>query len=163
MPWSSSEHHDQLCKAWRMVELFANPVRVASAGEHPQAGVVLLSAAHAHLCMNKEGRLGYIPPRNDDSYAPSVDVFFQSVNEHWSGPAIGVLLTGMGSDGATGLKALRDGRHHTIAQDRASSAVYGMPKAAARLDAAVEVLALDRIAMRLQELAGAPSRRSATK
>lgn len=140
----------------------ANPVQVASAGEHPQAGVVLLSAAHAHLCMDKTGRLGYIPPGHDDSYAPSVDVFFQSVNDHWSGPAIGVLLTGMGSDGAAGLKTLRDGGHHTIAQDRASSAVYGMPKAAAQLDAAVEVLALDRIAMRLRELAGAQSRRSAT-
>ena len=62
---------------------------------------------------------------------------------------MGVLLTGMGSDGARGLKALRDKGHHTIAQDQASSAVYGMPKAAAALGAAVDILALERIAPRL--------------
>jgi chemotaxis response regulator CheB len=62
---------------------------------------------------------------------------------------IGVLLTGMGKDGALGLKALRDRGHHTIAQDEATSAVYGMPKAAAALNAAVETLPIERIASRL--------------
>jgi len=62
------------------------------------------------------------------------------------------LLTGMGSDGALGLKALRDRGHHTIAQDRDTSAVYGMPKAAAALSAAVEILPLDSIAPRLVDL-----------
>ena len=67
---------------------------------------------------------------------------------------VGVLLTGMGSDGAKGLKALRTAGHHTIAQDRATSAVYGMPKAAAAIAAAVEILPLERIAPRLTELFG---------
>ncbi len=70
--------------------------------------------------------------------------------------SIGVLLTGMGKDGALGLKALRDKGHYTIAQDEASSAVYGMPKAAAALDAAVEILPLARIAPRLVEFAARP-------
>ena len=59
--------------------------------------------------------------------------------------SIGLLLTGMGSDGARGLRALREAGHHTIAQDRATSAVYGMPKAAAALGAAIDILPLDKI------------------
>lgn len=140
----------------------AAPVRVAHAGEHPAPGVVLLSRAHEHLVVNEGGRLGYMPDADEQSYCPSVDVHFRSVNDRWPGPAIGVLLTGMGCDGAAGLKALRDGGHHTIAQDRASSAVYGMPKAAAALDAAVEVLPLDKIAGRLQDLVASAARRIAT-
>jgi two-component system chemotaxis response regulator CheB/two-component system response regulator WspF len=73
-------------------------------------------------------------------------VFFQSVTERWTGRAIGVLLTGMGRDGAIGLKAMRAKGYHTIAQDEATSAVYGMPKAAAALNAAVSILPLPRIA-----------------
>lgn len=65
---------------------------------------------------------------------------------------IGVLLTGMGKDGALGLKALRDSGHPTIAQDQTSSAVYGMPKAAAALNAAVDIRPLSRIAGRVTEL-----------
>lgn len=140
----------------------AAPVRVAQAGEHPQAGVVLLSRAHEHLVVNEGGRLGYTPSADERSYCPSVDVFFESVNNHWPGSAIGVLLTGMGSDGAAGLKALREGGHHTIAQDRASSVVYGMPKAAAGLDAAVDVLPLEQIAGKLQDLLASAARRIAT-
>ena len=63
-----------------------------------------------------------------------------------------MLLTGMGRDGALGLKALRNQGRHTIAQDEESSAVYGMPKAAAKLDAAVDILPLERIAPRLVTL-----------
>jgi len=63
-----------------------------------------------------------------------------------------VLLTGMGSDGAEGLRALREKGHHTIAQDRATSAVYGMPKAAAELQAASEILPLERIGPTLLSL-----------
>ena len=67
-----------------------------------------------------------------------------------------VLLTGMGRDGAIGLKDLRDNGYHTIAQDQKSCAVYGMPKAAVALDAAVEVLPVTGMAARLQAiLAGA--------
>jgi two-component system response regulator WspF len=84
-------------------------------------------------------------------YRPSVDAFFHSVVKFWRGEALGVLLTGMGRDGAAGLKALRERGQYTIAQDQKTSAVYGMPKAAATLDAAVDILPLDRIAARLIE------------
>ena len=69
----------------------------------------------------------------------------------------GVLLTGMGADGALGLKALRAKGHYTIAQDQASSAVYGMPKAAAVTNAAVDILPLQRIAPKIMDALAAPA------
>ncbi len=76
-------------------------------------------------------------------------MFLESVVGHWRGQAIGVPLTGMGRDGASGLKAMRDQGCLTIAQDQATSAVYGMPKAAAAIGAASEILPLVAIAPRL--------------
>jgi chemotaxis response regulator CheB len=92
----------------------------------------------------------------DYSYRPSVDVFFHTVASFWPVTAIGVLLTGMGADGAQGLLAMRLVGWHTIAQDRDSSIVYGMPRAAARIDAAVEILPLDRVAGAIAHAAEAP-------
>lgn len=136
----------------------ALPVRIACEGESPAAGTVLLAGTNDHLALSAQQRLLYTPEPRDYVYRPSVDVFFHSVVHHWPGQAVGVLLTGMGRDGAAGLKALRDSGCHTIAQDQASSAVYGMPKAAAALGAAVEVLPLERIAPRVQALFAAQTR-----
>jgi two-component system, chemotaxis family, response regulator WspF len=133
------------------------PVRVVAEGNQLAPGTVLLASTRDHLTLKTGDRLGYSPEPADYVYRPSVDVFFQSVARTWRGDVVGVLLTGMGRDGAVGLKALRDKGWHTIAQDRATSAVYGMPKAAAELDAAVEILALDRIAGRLARLFQTPS------
>ncbi|MCY1311970.1 Chemotaxis response regulator protein-glutamate methylesterase of group 2 operon [compost metagenome] len=74
-----------------------------------------------------------------------MDVFFNCVTQHWKGDAVGVLLTGMGRDGAEGMLALRRAGKNTIAQDQASCAVYGMPRAAIELDAAQTILPLDKI------------------
>lgn len=128
------------------------PVRVALEGDRPEPGKVLLAATQDHLALNNAGVLGYTPNPKDYVYRPSVDVFFQSVCRFWRGEAVGVLLTGMGRDGAIGLKALRDTGWHTIAQDQATSAVYGMPKAAATLNAAVDILALEQIGPTLAKL-----------
>ena len=130
----------------------ALPVRVAREGDRPAAGSVLLAGTSDHLALKTIDRLGYTAEPIDYVYRPSVDVFFQSVSRMWRGDAVGVLLTGMGRDGALGLKALRNRGHHTIAQDQATSAVYGMPKAAATLDAAVDILPTDRIAPKLMEI-----------
>lgn len=127
----------------------ALPVRVAREGERPEPGVVLLAGTNDHLTLKASDRLGYTPKPVDYAYRPSVDVFFQSACHFWHGTIVGVLLTGMGRDGALGLKALRNHGHYTIAQDQASSAVYGMPKAAAFLDAAVDILPLEQIAPKL--------------
>ncbi|BAL27271.1 chemotaxis response regulator protein-glutamate methylesterase [Azoarcus sp. KH32C] len=130
------------------------PVQVAEEGDRPQPGRVLLAGTNDHLAFTSAHRLGYTREPVDCVYRPSVDAFFHSVCRFWPGETIGVLLTGMGRDGALGLKALRDRGWHTIAQDRTTSAVYGMPKAAADVSAAVEILALDRIARRLVERFG---------
>ena len=124
-------------------------VRVAVSGDTPKAGEALLAATNDHLYVTRTGSLDYTSEPASTPYRPSVDVFFQSVVEHWHGDAIGVLLTGMGRDGAIGLKAMRAKGYRTIAQDEASSAVYGMPKAAAALDAARRILPLGSIAAEL--------------
>jgi two-component system response regulator WspF len=127
----------------------AMPVRVAREGDRLAAGSVLLAGTNDHLRFISAERIGYTPEPQEQSYRPSVDVFFLSVAAHWPGEAVGVLLTGMGRDGAQGLKTLRDKGHYTIAQDQATSTVYGMPQAAASLGAAVDILPLERIAPRL--------------
>jgi len=127
-------------------------VRVAAEGDRLQPGTVYLAGRDRHLVMFSPTQLGYASQPVDTSYCPSVDVFFKSVAKQWRGKAVGVLLTGMGRDGAEGLKALRDAGHHTIAQDKITSAVYGMPKAAAELNAARDILALDKIAARLTNI-----------
>jgi two-component system chemotaxis response regulator CheB/two-component system response regulator WspF len=128
------------------------PVRVALEGDRPEPGCVLLAATNDHLHFRGGGnRLGYTKEPLATPYRPSIDVFFQSVVARWSGNAVGVLLTGMGRDGAAGLAAMRAKGYHTIAQDEATSAVYGMPKAAAALNAAVAILPLPNIANAVQK------------
>lgn len=146
------QHVDQVFAAG-MAEWLASesplPVRLARDGEPPQPGTVLLAGTNNHMCLTRDGTLIYTEEPRSHVYRPSIDVFFDSVVEHWKGEAVGVLLTGMGRDGAEGLKKMRERGFLTLAQDRASCAVYGMPKAAAELGAAVEILPLERIAPRL--------------
>jgi two-component system response regulator WspF len=130
----------------------ALPVRLAREGDVPERGVVLLPGRGDHLVLTRLGTLAYTADPVAYAYRPSVDALFESVVAHWHGQAVGVLLTGMGRDGARGLKKMREARFSTIAQDRASSAVYGMPKAAAELDAAVQILPLTLIGPALRQL-----------
>lgn len=127
-------------------------VRLACEGEPPQSGVVLLAGTNHHIRLLKSGTLAYTAEPVNEIYRPSIDVFFESVASYWSGDAVGVLLTGMGRDGAQGLKLMRQRGFLTIAQDQQSCAVYGMPKAAAAIDAAMEIRPLDTIAPRLKEV-----------
>ena len=121
------------------------PVRLVREGDRPEPGVALFACTNGHLLMTPSGNLRYTTEPLHPFYHPSVDVFFSSVVKHWPGSGIGVLLTGMGRDGAEGLLSLRRKGWHTIAQDKQSSIVYGMPKAAAELDAVVEILPIDNI------------------
>src|SRR5207342_2096613 len=127
-------------------------VRIAKEGERPEPGVVLLAGTADHMVFKSAERVGYTADPVAHVHRPSVDVFFDSCNRHWKGDIYAALLTGMGRDGAMAMKALRDKGHYTVAQDAASSAVYGMPKAAADMGAAVEVLPLEKIGPRLGRL-----------
>lgn len=128
-----------------MGEQLDMPVRVIDDGDELVAGCVLIAKTNDHLTLDQYHRLRYDAEPRDYAYRPSVDVFFHCVARHWKGEAVGVLLTGMGRDGGDGLLAMRRAGKSTIAQDQASSAVYGMPRAAAELDAAQQILPLDKI------------------
>jgi two-component system response regulator WspF len=130
-------------------DLTPAPVRVIAEGDPLEGGGVLVAATSNHLLLAADLRLRYDEHPKDEIHRPSIDVFFHSVSRHWERDATGVLLTGMGRDGAAGLLALRRAGKSTIAQDQASSAVYGMPRAAAEIGAAERILPLDNIAAAL--------------
>ena len=124
-------------------------VKLAKAGDRLTKSTVLVAGTNDHLSLRADHTLHYIKEPADYPYRPSVDVFFKSLAQHWSRKDIAVLLTGMGQDGAEGLSLLRSQGWHTITQDKASCAVYGMPKAAVALNAAVEILPPEKIATTL--------------
>lgn len=121
-------------------------VSLAIADRPLEVGKVVIAATNDHLVLQSNLTLKYTKEPLDYPYRPSVDTFFQSVAEHWPAKGTAVLLTGMGKDGAKGLKQLRSAGWHTIAQDRETCVVYGMPKAAAELNAAVQILPIEAIA-----------------
>jgi len=128
-------------------------VREARDGEPILVGHAYLAPGNRHLHVTRSGAryrcaLSDEPPVN--RHRPSVDFLFNSVAQAAGANAIGVLLTGMGADGAVGLAAMRAQGARTIAQDRETSVVWGMPGEAVKRDAASEVLALDKIAARLR-------------
>jgi two-component system response regulator WspF len=132
------------------------PVAVAQDGTEPIAGKVYIAATNDHLVLRPDRRFAYTADPKSYPYRPSVDVFFQSLAAVWPRPGVAALLTGMGSDGARGLARLKDLGWRTIVQDKASCVVYGMPRAAQEIGAAVEVLPLAQIGgvivRRLKEL-----------
>ena len=132
-------------------------VRMVSDGtplpEVGEAGV-LMAPADQHLVL-RGTRLYLSSEPERHSCRPSVDVLFESVARELGPRSIGCLLTGMGRDGAAGLLAIRHAGGLTLAQDEASSVVFGMPREAIQLGAAQHVVALQRVAGTLLELAGA--------
>jgi two-component system chemotaxis response regulator CheB len=119
-------------------------------------GRVSVAPAGRHLTV-RDGRLRLTLERERHSCRPSIDVLFESVAAECGASAAACLLTGMGRDGALGLLRIREAGGMTIAQDESTSVIYGMPREAARLGAATEVLRLGDIGPRLAALQGLPS------
>ncbi len=135
--------------AARLNTLCAMEVREARDGDRLQRGVVLIAPGGRHMQLRKAGGQYSVavidgPPVN--RHKPSVDVLFKSAAECAGRDALAIILTGMGDDGARGMKMLHDGHARTVAQDEASCVVFGMPMEAIKLGAVDEVLPLDQIA-----------------
>lgn len=124
------------------------PVRLADEGDAVCDGEVLIAKGGYHLTFGRGGSLHYTD-RPQLSYQPSIDVMYESALKYGPRRLLGIILTGMGRDGSKGLKQLYLAGHRTIAQDETTSAIYGMPKAAAEIGAAREILPLPKIAERI--------------
>jgi two-component system, chemotaxis family, protein-glutamate methylesterase/glutaminase len=138
--------------AERLNSLSAVNVREARDGDRPIAGVVYVAPGDRHLEVTERGflRLGDGPPVN--GCRPSADVTMIGAARAFGARAIGLVMTGMGRDGAAGMAAIKQVDGITLAQDQASSVIFGMPKAAIDAGVVDEVLPLDQMARRLQEI-----------
>lgn len=139
---------DEACRM-RVVE--------AGHGQRLQPGHAYIAPGGQHLTVETAGT-GLMacvrPGERVHRHRPSVDVLFASVAAACGASAIGVMLTGMGADGAQGMRRMRDAGAHNLAQDEASCAIFGMPRAAIAAGACHEVLPLEAIGPRVRQLAG---------
>lgn len=128
-------------------------VRQADSGSKPEPGTVTVPQVDKHLLVTSNGRLKSTDDPAVGGHRPSITSTMRSAAKAYGSDAIGVLLTGMGDDGAAGLESIHDAGGTTLVQDEETSVVFGMPARAIDLDAVDEVLALDEIGPRLVELA----------
>jgi two-component system chemotaxis response regulator CheB len=126
------------------------PTHVATPGQRPLPGHAYLAPDSYHMGVGPDGRIVLDAGPPDDGLRPSVHHLFTAPARALGSRAVGVLLTGMGRDGADALKLLRDKGALTIAQDRESSVVYGMPGEAERIGAAAHLLGPEKIAAMLE-------------
>ena len=127
-------------------------VQVAQAGEKVLVGHVYLAPDGKHMQVDRLNRIALIASDPIGGHRPSVNALFQSVAVSYGPAAIAAILTGMGADGAIGMKALGEAGASTIAQDEASCIVFGMPKEAIAMGGVQHIVPLDRIAQTLQSL-----------
>jgi two-component system chemotaxis response regulator CheB len=138
--------------AERLNKMCAMEVREASDNDSVAPGTVLIAPGNFHMLLQRSGaylsvRVKSGPPVHHQR--PAVDILFQSVAQHAGGNAVGVLLTGMGADGARGLLQMREAGAHTIAEDESTCIVYGMPREAIEMGAADEIVPLPLVAARI--------------
>jgi two-component system chemotaxis response regulator CheB len=123
-------------------------VREAVGNETVLRGQALIAQGNKHLLLKRSGARYHVESKEGplvSRHRPSVDVLFRSGARYAGANAVGVILTGMGDDGATGMKELHDAGAYCIAQDEATSVVFGMPKEAIAKGAVDLVLPLDKI------------------
>ena len=142
--------------AERLNTLCAMSVKEAENGDTVVPGKVLIAPGNYHMLLKRSGAQYLVEVKSGpliSRHRPSVDVLFKSVAKFAGKNAVGVIMTGMGRDGAEGMKLLHDAGAKTIAQDEATCVVFGMPKEAIALNAIGNVLALDHIPGRMLQFA----------
>jgi two-component system chemotaxis response regulator CheB len=125
------------------------PVREAADGDAVEAGQVLIAPAGRHMRVRRRGNVARVWLDDEPRAAlhrPSVDVLMASVAKTYGARALGVVLTGMGSDGVDGLRAMREAGGRTLAESEETAVIYGMPKAAVEAGVVDKVVRLDRMA-----------------
>ena len=135
-----------------LAQTSALPIHVAKPGERILPGHAYVAPDGLQMEVKLGGRLVLTEDKSENGHRPSVGYLFRSVSRIYGRKAVGVLLTGMGKDGAEGLRQMREMGAVTIAQDKESSVVHGMPGEAIRLGAATYVLPPNRIALALARL-----------
>lgn len=139
----------------RLNQLCAMEVKEATSGDRVLPGRILIAPGGRHMKVARSGGLYQVvcePGETVSGHCPSVDVLMHSVAEQVGANAVGVMLTGMGADGAAGMLAMRRAGARTLAQDQATSVVFGMPKVAFERGAAERLLPIDRIPAEVMQL-----------
>jgi two-component system chemotaxis response regulator CheB len=134
------------------------PVCIAQPDQRLLPGQIYLAPSDHHLAIRTPGVADLRPPEPNDRFCPSADVLFESIAHSYRARAIGLVLTGMGDDGARGLLALRRAGAPTLAQSAESCVVYGMPRAAVEAGAIMQSAPLAGLVKVLQELLGGHTR-----
>jgi two-component system, chemotaxis family, protein-glutamate methylesterase/glutaminase len=127
------------------------PVKEAEHNEVPQPGTIYLCPGSHHLRISSTGNIMLDAGARIDGYRPCANVAFETVASYARSLAMGVVLTGMGGDAAQGAKALKDAGGFVVAQDEATSMIFGMPSEAIKAGAVDEVLPLDEIAAAIEK------------
>ena len=132
----------------RLNQLSKIEVNEAKDGDSVHPGRALIAPGNYHMLLRRSGAKYYVSVKSGplvNRQRPSVDVLFQSISKYAGANAVGVIMTGMGSDGAKGLLEIRQAGARTIGQDEASCVVFGMPKEAANINAVEKLVPLNRI------------------
>jgi two-component system chemotaxis response regulator CheB len=139
--------------ARRLNGICALEIKEAADGDALEAGRVLIAPGNQHMVLRRTGTrytINIIDGPHVSRHRPSIDVMFRSASQVAGRNAMGVILTGMGDDGARGLLEMRQAGSHTIAQDEESCVVFGMPKEAIQRGAAAKVVPLSRVAAEIE-------------
>ncbi|HEY9249885.1 MAG TPA: chemotaxis protein CheB, partial [Rariglobus sp.] len=143
--------------AQRLDSLCRVSVKEAADGDSVLRGRVLIAPGNRHMLLKRSGARYYVEVRDGplvSRHRPSVDVLFRSTARYAGQNAVGVIMTGMGDDGAKGLLEMKEAGAYTLAQDEASCVVFGMPQEAIKLGGVARILPLNRIAAEVVARAG---------